>query len=381
MKILIVAPYYLPYISGMTTYCRELAEGLAKKHEVTILTLKHLKNLKKKEVLNNVEILRVPILFKFQRGAYSICLLPTLIKIINKFDVVNVHAPFFEVGPIVLISKLYKKKVILTYHCDLSLRNSILSSLVEKMYYFSIKLATKLADKIVVNSIDFLKASRIKKYAKKAAEIFPPINTSKFRKVKVSEKFRKKYSIEKSDFVVGFLGRITREKGLEYLIKAIPMINKKIKNVKVLIAGESEKIAGGKGESEKEKLLKTIEKLRLNNVFFTGYIDEREINQFYSTCDVFVLPSTHSLESFGIVQVEAMLCGTPVVATDLPGIRIPVKVSKMGLLVRPKNSRDLARAIIKILKNKKQFVKPRKKIVKSFSLKETIKKYGELLAS
>jgi glycosyltransferase involved in cell wall biosynthesis len=382
MRILIVAPYYLPYASGMTAYCQELAEGLAKKgHKITVLTSKHLKNLKERETVNNVKILRVPVLFRFQRGAFSPTFLFHFIKLVKNFDVVNIHTPLFEVGTIALAANALGKKTILTYHCDLSLKNGILSSTVEKLYYFSVFLSASLVDKIVVNSIEYAKTSRIKRFLDKTVQIFPPVDASKFHKVRISKEFKRKYSIEESDFVIGSLGRITREKGFEYLIRAIPKVNKQIRNVKVLIGGESEKIVGGKKESEKEKLLETIEDLKLDNVSFIGYVHEKEKNQFYSACDVFVLPSISRLESFGIVQIESMLCGTPVVATDLPGIRVIIKLTNAGILFKSKSYKELAKSIVFVFKNKKRFKKNRKYILAKINLENTIEKYEEILSS
>jgi glycosyltransferase involved in cell wall biosynthesis len=70
---------------------------------------------------------------------------------------------------------------------------------------------------------------------------------------------------------------------------------------------------------------------------------------------VTILPSINSTESFGMVQVEAMTCGTPVVATDLPGVRQPVRMTGMGLVVPPEDPASLAEAIISILDNPKGY--------------------------
>jgi glycosyltransferase involved in cell wall biosynthesis len=95
-------------------------------------------------------------------------------------------------------------------------------------------------------------------------------------------------------------------------------------------------------------------------------------------CDVLVLPSDDRLESFGIVQVEAMLNGCPVVATDLPGVRVPIEKTGMGLVIKPGDSRILAKALITVVTKKSKFVKNLKTIGKIFNFESTIQAYEKL---
>jgi glycosyltransferase involved in cell wall biosynthesis len=80
-----------------------------------------------------------------------------------------------------------------------------------------------------------------------------------------------------------------------------------------------------------------------------GYLSPVELTAFFKTCEVLVMPSLNSTEGFGLVQVEAMSCGTPVVATDLPGVRVPVKMSGMGRIVPVADAAAIAQAILEIL--------------------------------
>ena len=82
-----------------------------------------------------------------------------------------------------------------------------------------------------------------------------------------------------------------------------------------------------------------------------------------------------------MVQVEAMFCGVPVVASDLPGIRVPIKETGMGELVNPKDTEDLADKIIKVLTNKKKYVKNKKTLAKIFKLDDAINMYEKLFRS
>ena len=76
---------------------------------------------------------------------------------------------------------------------------------------------------------------------------------------------------------------------------------------------------------------------------------------FYRACDVTVLPSVNSTESFGLVQIESMICGTPVVASDLPGVRQPVQMTGMGKIVPIRDSTTLAQAILEVIDQPQSF--------------------------
>ena len=99
---------------------------------------------------------------------------------------------------------------------------------------------------------------------------------------------------------------------------------------------------------------------------------------FFSTCDVTVLPSLNSTESFGLVQVEAMLCGTPSIASDLPGVRVPPQSTGMGEVVPVGDSAALAEAIIRVLDDRARYVRPRAEIEAMYSTPRTAELYEEL---
>jgi len=376
MKILFLVSYYTPYHSGVTEYVRRIAEGLAeRKHEVTVLTSQHDKSLPQEEKINNVNVKRLPVLFKVSKGVFKPMLLPTLWKISKNYDVINIHVPLPEVGLCTLLSR--NKNIILTYHCDLELRHSLLEKLIEKIYYLSLKLAIPRAKKIIVNDMDYALNSKIKKAKEKTIEITPPIpNYSR----KDPTQFKQKYGIKPDEKVVGFLGRLVYEKGLEYLIKAIPHVLEKNPNTRFIIAGEGEEIAGGKKHSVKENLIKLATKLKVRErILFPGFIPEKEKEEYYSTCDVFVLPSIAALESYGMVQAEAMQCGTPVIATNRPGVKTPIQKTKMGTIIPPKDEKKLAEAIVEIVKNKSQYQKLEKKVGEIFSGEKTVELYEKEL--
>lgn len=108
-------------------------------------------------------------------------------------------------------------------------------------------------------------------------------------------------------------------------------------------------------------------------------MQNKEVGSFFSVIDVLVLPSINSTESFGMVQVEAMYCGVPVVATNIPGVRVPIQLSGMGMLIKTNSTISIVESVVNILKNKHKFIYSRQKINNIFSLKKTINKFHQIL--
>ena len=92
-----------------------------------------------------------------------------------------------------------------------------------------------------------------------------------------------------------------------------------------------------------------------NHWTFLGVIPPLEMSAFFHSCEVTVLPSVNSTESYGMVQVESMKCGTPVVASNIPGVRVPVRETGTGLIVPQRDGRALAEAIVAILNRPDDF--------------------------
>jgi glycosyltransferase involved in cell wall biosynthesis len=114
---------------------------------------------------------------------------------------------------------------------------------------------------------------------------------------------------------------------------------------------------------------------------FAGTLDLADMAVFFRNCDVHVLPSINNTETFGMVQVEAALCGTPTVASALPGVRVVSQMTGMGLTVPPRDARALADAICEILAHREQYVRPRAPIAEQFSPMTAAERYEELFES
>jgi glycosyltransferase involved in cell wall biosynthesis len=175
---------------------------------------------------------------------------------------------------------------------------------------------------------------------------------------------------------IGFLGRFVEEKGLGILLEAAPLVLRRFPNAQFVLAGNFTGIAGG---GEYGQLRHRIESLG-ESVQIPGYIPEDQLPAFYSSLDVFVLPSITSYEAFGMVQVEAMKAGVPVVATDMRGVRVPIQRTGNGILVPPREPSALADAIVQVLADPR--LRCREDIARrawsAFSSSSVIDRYTEL---
>lgn len=373
MKVLISLSYYYPNISGVSIYAKNLAEELAKKdHEVTILTSQHSKNLPLKETINGVEIIRVPITFQIGKGALMFLLPFIAFRYIKNTDIVNCHLPQFESFLIVFLAKFFRKKVILTHHTDLSGWKGIINRISESLVFVSQLIAGYLTDSIITYTKDYADySSYLKHFTHKTIYAYPLMKI-----FPVDKHYREvlKKKIGDLPILIGFSGRIAKQKGLEVLFNAVPFLEQKLKKFKIVFAGPYKEVIG---ENHVHDLKDEIKKYN-DKIVFLGLVPNEKMSSFYSLLNCLVLPSDDRLESFGFVQVEAMLSGIPVVASNLPGVRIPIKKTGMGELVSVKDSKALAYAIIKILKNRKKYLKPKKDILKIFNFNDTIAQYEKL---
>ena len=174
--------------------------------------------------------------------------------------------------------------------------------------------------------------------------------------------------------VVGFAARFAEEKGISYLLSSIPLVREKIPAVKYLLAGQYQNVIG---ENVWERLQPQIQQYR-EYLEFLGQVPVEEMGNFFGACDVLTVPSINSTETFGLVQIEAMLSGCPVVATNLPGVREPIRMTGMGQVVPIKDARALADAIVRVLLNRDQYVRPRQEIAEMFAIEKTVAAYERL---
>jgi glycosyltransferase involved in cell wall biosynthesis len=296
-------------------------------------------------------------------------------RLIRRHDLVSVHLPQFEASLLAVLGRLAARPVVLTYHCDLQLPHGWFNRIVDRVVFVSNYVAGRLAQAAVAYTQDFAQHSPfLSRFLDKVRVISPPVIMPAPDPVAI-EAFRAEHDLAGRP-VVGMAARLATEKGVEVLIGAMPRLLNVFPRLKVLFAGQYQQVMGE--EAYYRRLMPLIEQLGAEHWEFLGILTQAEMSAFFAACDVLVVPSLNSTESFGLVQVEAMLCGTPSIASNLPGVRQPPLMTGMGEVTPIGDSDALAEAIVRIVEHAPDYGRPRRLIEDTFSLERTVHGYEAL---
>jgi glycosyltransferase involved in cell wall biosynthesis len=376
MRLLIALTYYRPHTSGLTIYVQRLATELARRgHTVTVLTSQYDPSLPRRENMDGVEVIRAPVAARVSKGV----LMPTFglmaSNLALRHDAMSLHLPQFDASGLALRGRLLRQPVVLTYHCDLQLPPSPFNRVVNTVVNQSNLMAGRLSTAIVAYTQDFADHSPfLSRFRSKVRVIPPPVEVPAVPEEEVAA-FRRRWNIQGP--VIGMAARLASEKGVEVLLNALPHVLERYPTARVLYAGQYENVMGE--EAYARRLAPLFERYR-DNWTFLGTLSARNMASFFPNCDIIVVPSLNSTESFGLVQVEAMLCGTPSIASELPGVRQPVLQTGMGLVTPIGDSAALGAALVQILDKPADFIRPRAEIAARFSTERTATEYEALFA-
>jgi glycosyltransferase involved in cell wall biosynthesis len=352
-KILFGLTYYLPNISGVTQYVVILAEELVKRnYEVGVICSGDTRS------VSGVKVYGI-----WGKGLGKGFIMPMYWwhswKIVAKHDVINCHLPSVESFWLALWAKLLGKKLVVTHHCEFNFTGTPSNILISLLTFPIHWLVYMMADQIISYTQDYAQTSIfLKHFQWKINYILPPIKIDKFNSKNSKEKSKNK--------IVGFVGRIGWEKGIEHLIRAMENIDATLE-----LAGPYKEVVGDDTYNKLEKLIS-------KKVKFIGPLNRQQTGEFLSKIDCMVLPSTNNLETFGLVQAEAMVCGCPVVASNLPGVRVPVRLTGMGKIAKIGDSLDLAKQINEVLKNGKSYYQKIAKNLDQFDYIKTVDRYEKI---
>lgn len=348
---------------------------------VSVLAMQHDLSLPQEETIRSVSVYRACWVAKISKGFLSWEWIVRSWRLVREHDAVVVNLPQFEGMIPALMAKLRGKRLVTVYHCEISLPDGFFHTLVQSLMEVSHFLTLLLSDAVVTYTDDYAKHSTVLSAVRRVNKhltvhaIVPPIPELRENTV-LAARLRKR--IGKASVVIGVAARLAAEKGMEYLFDAIPGIRKHIKDggtVKIAIAGPMEPV----GEAAYKARILRLVQTYAREVVFLGAIDPGDMGAFYRCIDVLVLPSVNSTEAFGLVQVEAMNAGIPVVASDLPGVRVPIARTGMGILVPPRDSRALAKAINTIVERKVAYVRSPQEIRAIFSPEQSIQAFESIL--
>jgi glycosyltransferase involved in cell wall biosynthesis len=193
----------------------------------------------------------------------------------------------------------------------------------------------------------------LNRYLEKLHVIPPPVELPQVSAEKI-EAFARANNPTGCRPVIGMAARLATEKGVEVLLDALPKVLEKYPDALIQFAGSYQNIIGE--EAYFERLMPAIRQYEQDgNWKFLGNLNPVEMAAFYPNLDVLVLPSLNSTEAFGLVQIEAMMNGVPSIASNLPGVRQPVKIHSMGRIIPIGDSSALAEELIEVLANPEKY--------------------------
>lgn len=327
--VVVALTYYAPYVSGVTETARVLAEGLVERGwRVAVVCGHHDPATPAREVIGGVDVHRTRVALRLGKGVVSPSFVPTVRRLARRARLVHLHLPMLEAGPVARAIG-FDVPLVSTYHCDVDLPSGALNRLQSRVLDRSHTAALRRSRAVVVTSRDYAAESRMAAdLLPRAVEIPPPC--------RVRERGAPTFRDGEGQHV-GFLGRIVEEKGLEHLVEGFRGLDD---DARLLIAGDFDRVAGGSVVDRVRAAIGGDSRVRL-----LGFVPDEQLPDFYASLDVLALPSVNSFEAFGIVQAEAMMLGVPVVASDRPGVRVPVQRTGFGALVPPRDGPAIGAAL------------------------------------
>ncbi len=373
LRILLLLLYYHPHPTGLTYYVKTLAEGLAaRSHDVTVLAAHHAAETPRGESQENgVRVLRLWAPIRLSRGMIMPAYPWHLRRLLREHDVVNIHSPMLESALAAFLARRAKVPAIATHHADLVLPKGFMNNLITKLMFANHTRMARSVDCMVSYSEDNMQHSVfLAPYREKTMPIYPPINIPEPQTGRV-EQMRAAWRHEGGP-LIGFSGRFAQEKRPDLLIRSLDIVNQTYRNARVVFAGEIEI-----PYEDTWNRFRGLVKCKESQLIFLGLLrDKQELANFYAACDVLVVPS--DIDNFPLVQGEAMLCGTPVVASGIYGNRVAVSVTGMGKLAKKGDWRSIGEAIVEVLAAPQNFIKPREAIAQIFSKEKTLDDYEAL---
>lgn len=359
MKIAQIVCSFPPYTGGIGQSAFRLGQILSHEHQVCTYTLAPEDEKLPAAFLGEQKIIYLQPHLRSGHGAFPFSLIFRLIP----YDTIYLHYPFFGVDAIILLFCCLRpsQRLIIHYHMDTPSLLGIkkILSLPSHLYFNRLM---KRAEKIIVSSRDYADHSRlapiIALYPDKIKVVPFGIETDVFHpkifksdsttdnKAAAIVNFVTRRFIKRGGHTLLFVGGLDSAhyfKGLSVLLKSMVLVKNPIT---LHVVGDGDL----RTQYENEAKAAGVDR----HVRFLGRLNEEDLIRQYQQADMLVLPSINSHEAFGLVLIEAMSCGLPVIASNLPGVRSVFTDGKEGFIVEPNNVRDLAEKITFLSENEQR---------------------------
>lgn len=359
MKILrVVSDLYPSVVGGIGIHAHQMSRGQARLgHEVTVVTLNQ-KKLPENELVEGYRVIRFPSYLTICGNSFAPGLILEILKRKRAVEIIHAHSHlFFSTNVCVLARLLHSAPLIITNH---GLISASAPAWLNSFYkHFVSRTTFHIADHIICyTDIERKNIERLGIDKRKISVIHNGVDTTLFAPLASKKNADKKQIL--------WVGRYVTGKGVEYLIEAFSLVQKKIPGSHLVLVGDG---------PEKPVIENRIRKLHLHSsVTLIDYLDNEKLPEIYKNSDVFVLPSL--MEGVPRTILEAMACGVPVVTTDIP--HLVSIIDGAGFVVPPKDPASLSNAIFTILENaslaEQMGQQGRNRIVQDYSWEDTVKK-------
>ncbi len=353
MKILMLTWEYPPRIvGGIARVVHDLSKRLIKDgHDVTVVTYKE-GDLPEYENDKGVKVYRVnnyminPNNFIDWIMQLNFNLVAKATEIMNRegnFDVIHAH-DWLVAYAAKTLKNAFDIPIVATIHATEAGRNSGIHDETQRYINDTEWMLTYEATEVIVNS-NFMKGDIQRLFGlpfEKISVVPNGVNLTTFNGIERDYDFRRQYAMDNEKIIL-FMGRLVYEKGVQHLISAMPKILNGYHDAKLVIAGKGGML---------DELRAQADSMGLGNkVYFTGYLNSKQVPKMYKASDVAVFPSTY--EPFGIVALEGMLSGTPTVVSDAGGLNEIITHGVNGMKCYAGNPNSIADSILALLYDQK----------------------------
>lgn len=326
--------YYKPHVSGLTNMAAVLAEhAAASGYDVHVHCVAS-SGPGSDSVVNGVTVHAYRRSFSLGRGMFSFQLLRAMWRMRRRGGLAHLHLPYPESF---VAARLFSRswRFIVTYQCDAPMTGGM-GSVIAHVLDWSHRQLLRRTTVTAFSSDDYAEHSRLRDAAPtERATAIPVTGHDRAGGSPV-------YAVP-GRRLIGFLGRPTAEKGIDVLVAAMKSFPRD--DVAVLFAGPVTGLSERAGY-DAARLQSLIDDGRVIPI---GFLEEHQIADFYASLDLYAFPSVNSFEAFGIVQIEAMSAGVPVVASNLPGVRTVVQATGFGEVTAIGDVADLTRGLLTAL--------------------------------